>query len=162
LRFFLSVLSLLFRALPRGAANVIGAFLGLVWYYLIPVRRKVARENLKRAFPDLSDKQRRRIARACYVNLARCAVEFLRLPGLTREKVDRYIEHAGWEHYQRAEKTGKGMIVVTAHFGNFDLLACAEALGGVPLHVISREQHAKGVNRYWMTVRENYSAFTGS
>jgi KDO2-lipid IV(A) lauroyltransferase len=156
LRLFLSVVSLLFRALPRGAANAIGGFLGLVWYYLIPVRRNVARENLERAFPDLTRQQRRRIARACYKNLARSAVEFLRLPGLTPKKVDRDLEHAGWEHYQEAEKNGKGMIVVTAHFGNFDLLACAEALRGVPLHVISREQHAKGVNRFWMKVRENH------
>lgn len=146
----------MFRALPRRVANGLGALLGWIWYALIRVRRKVATENLRRALPDKTETERRRIARDCYIHLGRSGVEFLRLPGLNRDKVDKWIEHAGWEHYENALKRGKGLVFATAHFGNFDLMACAEALRGVPLHVITREQHVRGINRYWMSVRERH------
>jgi len=139
--------------MPRRVANAAGAVLGWIWYYLIPVRRPVARANLRLAFPDKSEKERRKIARGCFVHLARCAVEFLRLPGLNRKKVDKLLEHTGWEHLRQAMEKGRGVIVVTAHFGNFDLLACAQAVRGLPLHILTREQHVGGFNRYWMSVR---------
>lgn len=153
MRALLACLSLLFRALPRRVAHGLGALLGWTWYHLIPVRRGVARANLRTSFPGMSGSERRRIARRCFVHLARCAVEFLRLPGLTREKAERLVEHAGGEHLERALGEGRGVIVATAHFGNFDLMACAEALRGVPLHVVTREQHVRGINRTWMRVR---------
>ena len=46
------------------------------------------------------------------------------------------------------------MIVVTAHFGNFDLLACSQAQRGYPLAIVSRELHGGGSNRYWMESRQ--------
>jgi KDO2-lipid IV(A) lauroyltransferase len=139
--------------MPCRVAHAAGALLGWIWYYLIPVRRSVARANLRLAFPEKSEKERRKIARGCFVHLARSAVEFLRLPGLNRRKVDGLLEHTGWEHYEQALEKGRGAIVVTAHFGNFDLLACAQAVRGVPLHILTREQHVGGFNRYWMSVR---------
>jgi KDO2-lipid IV(A) lauroyltransferase len=42
---------------------------------------------------------------------------------------------------------------VTAHLGNFDLLACSQALRGVPLAIVSRELHRAGANRFWMRTR---------
>jgi KDO2-lipid IV(A) lauroyltransferase len=153
LRWLLAALSLFFRCLPRRAAHAFGAVLGWIWYYLIPVRRSVARANLRLAFPKKPEKERRKIARGCFVHLSRSAVEFLRLPGLDRKKVDKLLEHRGWEHYRRAVQQGRGVIVATAHFGNFDLLACAQAVRGVPLHILTREQHLGGFNRYWMSVR---------
>jgi len=156
LRSLLFVTGLVFRCLPRRVANAVGAFLGLVWYHVIPVRRKVARENLKTAFPNETRSERARIARGCYVHLARSAVEFLRLGGLTRKKAEKFIEETGWENYESAMKQGHGVIVVTAHFGNFDLLACVQALRGVPLHIVTREQHVTGINSYWMRQRARF------
>lgn len=153
LRWLLAALSALFRCVPRRAAHAFGAVLGWIWYYLIPVRRQVARANLRLAFPEKSGKERRRIARSCFVHLSRSAVEFLRLPGLDRRKVEQLLEHVGREHYRQAVEPGRGVIVVTAHFGNFDLLACTQAIRGVPLHILTREQHLGGFNRYWMSVR---------
>ncbi len=149
----LTSLSFLFRLLPRRWAHGLGAGLGWVWYHLIPVRRKVALDNLRAALPELGRAERRRIARACFRQLARCAVEFLRLPGLDRARAEELVEHSGLEHLERAVAQGRGVIAVTAHFGNFDLLACAQALRGLPLFVVSRQQSNQGINRFWMRVR---------
>lgn len=149
----LQALSGLIRLLPLRAALGLGAGLGWIWYHLIPVRRRVARDNLRRALPELTPAARRRIARRCFSQLARSAIELLRLPGLDRRRVEALIEHEGLEHLERARAAGRGVIAVTAHFGSFDLLACAEALRGLPIHAVSRSQHQPGVNRYWMQVR---------
>ncbi len=149
----LTCLSTLFRLLPRKLALGVGACLGWVWYRLIPIRKKVALDNLRRALPGRSDRERKAIARAMYGQLARSAVELLRLPGLTRETAEALVDIQGLEHLEQALANGKGAIVVTAHFGNFDLLACAAALRGIDLHVVTRTQHQRGVNRFWMKIR---------
>jgi KDO2-lipid IV(A) lauroyltransferase len=145
----LQFISLFFIILPNRVVYTLGALLGLIWYYLIPIRRQVANDNILQALGLPSGK----IARATYIQLARSALEILRLGILTREKVQRLVEFQGEEHLQQALENGKGAIVVTAHFGNFDLLACASSLMGYPLHVVSRVQKSKGINRFWMSIR---------
>ncbi len=153
LRGLLHLLSFFFRCLPRRVANGLGAGLGLVWYYLVPIRKGVALSNLQIAFPDKRQAERRRIARKCFMHLGRSAVEFLRLSGLSKKKVAGLVEHSGWDNLEKAQAAGKGVIVATAHLGNFDLMACAEALRKVPLHVVTRRQHAANIDSYWMSTR---------
>ena len=150
----LTCLGALLRLLPRRIADGLGVALGWIWYHLVPVRRGVVLQNLRQALPEISNSEHRRIARACYKHWARCAVEFLRLPGFDRQRIDRLVEHEGLEHLQTALEKGRGVIMVGAHFGNFDLMACAYALRGLPLSVITRQQKAAGINRFWMRVRK--------
>ncbi|MBN2496397.1 MAG: lysophospholipid acyltransferase family protein [Deltaproteobacteria bacterium] len=151
---FLELASWLVRRLSLRAALGLGRALGWIWYHLIPVRRKVALDNLRRAFPDMQPAERRAVARRCFCHWACAAMELLRLPDLDARRVEALIEHRGLEHLERARKRGRGVIVATAHFGSFDLMACAEAIAGHPLHVLTREQRSKSVNRFWMRVRE--------
>lgn len=150
---FFKALSFIIGRLPLSWALGLGAFLGLVWYRLIPIRRATARRNLARAFPDWPEQKRAQVLRASFINLGHSTMEFLRIPRLNRAQVEALVTHEGWEHYEAAIAQGRGVIVVTAHFGNFDLLACAEAMRGMPLHVVTRKQHVSGVNRFWMETR---------
>ena len=150
---FFRALSFVIGRLPLSWALGLGAFLGWLWYRLVPIRRGVARRNLALAFPDWPSQKRAQVLRASFINLGQTAMEFLRIPRLSHTQADELITHVGWEHYEAALAHGRGVIVVTAHFGNFDLLACAEALRGVPLHVVTRKQHMSGVNRFWMETR---------
>ncbi|MBW2700810.1 MAG: lysophospholipid acyltransferase family protein [Deltaproteobacteria bacterium] len=139
--------------MPLSVALALGRALAWIWYHLIPIRRRVARENLARAMPELSAEQQRQVIRGMFRHLAMGGVEMLRLPGLTQELAENLVEHEGLEIFEEARALGRGVIVVTGHFGNFDLIACAEALRGIPLHALTRESSAKGVNRFWMKVR---------
>jgi KDO2-lipid IV(A) lauroyltransferase len=134
----------------RGAQSV-GAFLGLVWFHLVRIRRRVVRSNLALALPDRSD-EHHRIARGSYRHLGVSALEFLKLSVEPAAVADR-VHHHGMAHFEAAHARGRGVIVVTAHFGNFDLLACSQALRGVPLAIVSRELHGGGSNRFWMESR---------
>ncbi|MBI4012899.1 MAG: lysophospholipid acyltransferase family protein [Candidatus Rokubacteria bacterium] len=124
---------------PRRAAGL-GAVLGELAYWLLPGRRRVALGNLALAFgPALAPPGRRAIARASFRHLGVTAVECCRLffgpPGAMLQR----IRLEGVEHIKGALAEGRGALYLGAHFGNWELLAAAHALTGLPgLHVVVR------------------------
>jgi Kdo2-lipid IVA lauroyltransferase/acyltransferase len=137
------------RWLMAGAA-ALGAFL-----WALGIRRKVVLENLRLAFPEKTEEERRSIARATYRNLAQIVPDFLRVPALPRAEVERLFVYDGsWDAFERAHALGKGVIACTAHFGNFDLLAAAHTLKGVPITMISRQMGKSGLNDLWRGARK--------
>jgi len=149
----------LLRALARAAslltwrgAQSVGAFLGLVWFHLVRIRRGVVRGNLALALPERVA-EHRVIARETYRHLGVSALEFLKLSTDPAAAAAR-VHPRGLAAFETAHARARGVIVVTAHFGNFDLLACSQALRGVPLAIVSRELHGGGSNRFWMESRE--------
>jgi KDO2-lipid IV(A) lauroyltransferase len=130
------VLDLLGR-IPRPILAAFGSFLGwLIW--TLRIRRRVALENLRLAFPEKTEAERGAIARANYSHLGQMIPDFLRVPTLAPEELDRLFVYEGWENYERAAALGHGVVACTAHFGNFDLLASAHTRRGVPITQVSR------------------------
>lgn len=133
----------LFAALPWNVGLRLGAWLGTL-FYLCDVRdRRVAMLNLGIAFPEKSVAECRRILRASCRNLGRVVVEFCHLPQLDAETVSTHVsfaDHAAWE--QAIARAGEhGAVIVTAHFGNWELLAYAHALFGHPITLVHRPMH---------------------
>jgi KDO2-lipid IV(A) lauroyltransferase len=145
----------LFRLLariPHGWLYAFGSFLGwLAW--AVRIRRGVVLSNLGLAFPEKTEAERRAIARRTYLNLGRTIPDFLRVPYLSKEELERILVFENWEAYERAMAVGKGVIGCTAHFGNFDLLAAAQALRGIPITMISRRMGKSGANDLWREAR---------
>ncbi|MFL5271001.1 MAG: lysophospholipid acyltransferase family protein [Anaeromyxobacteraceae bacterium] len=143
------------RPLPpwlRRLAYALGAALAwLVW--TLGIRRRVVLDNLRLAFPEKSEAERRAIARATYRHLGRVAPEFLLLSRAPREEIDALFEYDGWDRYERARARGKGVIACTAHFGNFEVLAAAHTLRGVPITMITRKMGKSGANDAWRRAR---------
>lgn len=138
--------------IPRHWLDAAGAGLGrLVW--ALGIRRRVVLDNLRLAFPERTEEERRAIARRTYRNLGRMIPDFLRVPSLPREALARIFEYEGWERFEAALARGKGVIACTAHFGNFDLLAAAHSLRGVPVTMISRQMGKSGANDLWRKAR---------
>ncbi len=128
----------IFVRLPRRGLLAFFGALGLLLFAL-GVRRRVVLDNLRLAFPEKTEAERRAIARATYRHLGEMIPEFLRVPYLGRAELDRIFEYEGWDRMERAIAEGKGVIACTGHFGNFDLLAAAHSLRGVPLSTVTRE-----------------------
>jgi KDO2-lipid IV(A) lauroyltransferase len=138
--------------IPRPLLSAFGAFLGWV-IWTLRIRRRVALENLRLAFPERTEAERRAIARANYRHLGQMVPEFLRVPTMTPEELDRVFVYEGWECYERAIALGKGVVACTAHFGNFDLLASANTRRGVRITQIAREMGKNLVNDLWREAR---------
>lgn len=146
------LLGWLLLKIPRRWLDAMGAALGwLVW--ALGVRRRVVLENLRLAFPEKSEAERRDIARRTYRNLGRMIPDFLRVPFLPRAEIERIFVYEGWERFEEAIARGKGVIACTGHFGNFDLLAAAHTLKGVPVTMITRPMGKSGANDLWRAIR---------
>jgi len=121
---------------------------------VLRLRRARARDHLEKAKLGNDDRERAHILSGMYENLGLCLVEFLRLSTWSRAKIDARITLDHFDRLQAAIAEKRGVVIVTAHFGNWDLLACLSAMLGVPLHVVTRELKGAGINRAWMEARE--------
>ncbi|HUA82624.1 MAG TPA: lysophospholipid acyltransferase family protein [Bryobacteraceae bacterium] len=71
-------------------------------------------------------------------SIARMLEMFARLPRITRENVHHLIRYDGLENFKNALAGGRGVLVATAHFGNWELSAFAHALMTAPMHIVVR------------------------
>ncbi len=108
--------------------------------YTLGIRRRVALENLAMAMPEKSEAERREIARGAYLNMSRVVLESL--PGgerLPADWAEQGVEGGeAWEALKAHVATGKGALIVTAHFGNWELLGEMLIRRGVPLDALVR------------------------
>src|ERR1041385_5671986 len=112
----------LFRCLPYGVVKGITNFIIAVGFFFVRSKRAVAKESIDIALGDsLSQEEKERIIKTCFVNLGRGMIElmfFADHPEMIRERV--FFE--GKEHLDHALREGKGAILVSAHFGNFPMM----------------------------------------
>jgi Kdo2-lipid IVA lauroyltransferase/acyltransferase len=101
-----------------------------------PRLRRTALRNLEMAgYPE---SERRRIADGVFRSIARLIRSFAMFPRLTRENVHELIRYDGLENFTAAKARGKGVLVATAHLGNWELSAFAHALMTAPMCVVVR------------------------
>lgn len=128
------------RALPLPIGLRLGAWVGTLLYLVDARDRGVALINLRIAFPDRSAAEHKRILRASCRNLGRMAVEFCHMAKLTPENLGDYIGFSNREQWQqrltRARDTG--VVILSGHFGNWELLAYVHGLLGWPITLIHR------------------------
>ena len=128
----------LLRRLPRPLAESVAAgFVGLL-EKSVPKLRRAARTNLAFAFPERSPEEREAIIDGVFRTAARVLVAFAKLPDINARNVHDWIQYEGLEHYQCAKARGRGVLVATAHLGNWELSAFAHALMTEPMGVIVR------------------------
>lgn len=138
-----------FGLIPRPLALRVGAWLGDLLYLVHRRGRRVALLNLARAFPDRSPDQHRAILRESIRNLGRVAAEVCHFGSLTPENIADYVtidDRAAWDALF-ATAAARGVVVVTGHFGNFELLAYAHGLLGRPITLVHRPMNNALVDR---------------
>jgi KDO2-lipid IV(A) lauroyltransferase len=124
------------RLFPLGIIYKIGAGIGLFMYYVIPIRRSIALENIKAAFPEKSESERRRICRNAYRHFGMTVLEYVCVGQLPVERVKEMVvfEPSLLLHEEMAQN--KGLIGVTGHFSSFELLGIAVGYSGIPIDMV--------------------------
>ncbi|MEN8182128.1 MAG: lysophospholipid acyltransferase family protein [Myxococcota bacterium] len=152
------------RAIPRSRALALGARLGQAWVDLGLPRTRVGLENLRTAFPDWSEERRRAVLRSSFANLGRSVVEIAHLANLSEENLGEVISLEGLEHLENARRGSRGVIALTAHFGNWELFAAAMGAAGFPLTIVyrGREPVLEAVMRGWRERGETLMVARGS
>jgi len=124
--------------LPRRLARGFAASVTSLLFSLQPKLRKTAEFNLRLAFPDWSEAQRKDATRKMVRNLGWMAAEFARFPRLTRENIEEVVILEGHENFLEGQRRGKGVLYLTGHIGAWELSSFAHALYGYPLHYMAR------------------------
>ena len=121
----------LLSLLPDFILYPLGIVSGYVGYRLDRRRRKIGMRNLAIALPERDQRQRRRVLRASYVNLGRSAAEYVRLGGFFYRRLKKrvvYNDRLDYWKELRQRHSWKGLLILTAHLGNFELLPAAHAM----------------------------------
>jgi KDO2-lipid IV(A) lauroyltransferase len=124
--------------LPRQAARFVGVCFVTVAFAIRRPLRRAAAFNLRLAFPDWTDEQRRKVIRGMIRQVGWMAGEFSQFPKYTRENIARIITIEGAEHFDCARARGKGVLFLTGHMSAWELAPFAHALYGHPLHFLVR------------------------
>jgi KDO2-lipid IV(A) lauroyltransferase len=125
--------------LPLRVARLICECLAAASYWLWPRLRRVGLLNLSLAYPQWSSRQRQRVLFGNFRSLGRMLADFASFPRWNRDNIERLIIYDGLEHYTEARKKGRGVLFLTAHFGNWELSSFAHGLYGHPLNFVVRE-----------------------
>ncbi len=143
----LRVARTLSQSVPLRLCYAVAALLSDLAWFMLPVQRENAIDNMARVLGrDRDDSEVRRKAKASFRYYGMYMVDFLRLPALTDAELDARFRFFGWEHIDNALEAGKGVIFISAHVGNWDLAAAALARRGYPVNVVAESFHPKKLN----------------
>ena len=124
--------------MPVSVARAVGIVLAQTVHLLHGRLRRVGMRNLQLAFPQMPASQRRRILRGVFTSLGRQLGDFCRFPHYDRENISQLAVYDGFEHFERAQARGNGVLFLTAHFGGWEVSSFMHALHGHPLHILVR------------------------
>ncbi len=139
--------------LPPAAATWIGRRLGDLGYVLTPARRRIALENLAQAFPDSTPTARQRLCRGSYQHLGLMAMELAALLARPAEETLARIRIDGLEHLRAVMESHGRALLLTAHLGNWELLAAASRLTPYRLSVVVRPLDARWLDGLAIRIR---------
>ena len=142
--------SFLCQILGLPLSRKFSTLITFIFFYVIPIRKEVVFDNLKHAFPDLSEKEIKNIAYRSYKSFAITLVEILYLPRINKEQIKDVVKINNLDLVDRKEKEKNGVILLTAHFGNWEYFAISTGLNlNKNLSVIVKSQRNPYVND-WM------------
>ncbi len=161
LRFLSPALALLGRLSLRGADRF-GSALGRVAFHLFARLRAQAVRHLGIAFGDRMDEtQRRRTARASFVLFSSALLEWLVLCRLGKHRATAMVRSVeGWEHVRTAREAGRGLIIVTPHFGLFELMPVYFRIFDGDGRVVGRQHDDRGLDGLLTDMRRSMGVET--
>lgn len=128
--------------LPKKAAVSAATSVAMTAYYLLASLRHIAMTNLKIAFPELSKSECNRLAKGAFKNLGRVLGEMAHFPNATRESLEKTIEFQidpdVYAEYESLKAAGRGVIIVSPHLGNWELLVYGWSALQEPISYLAR------------------------
>jgi len=156
--FYLSiykVFSLFIKTLPESWLDNGIQALARFAYFASAKRRRVIHANLEVCFPDMQEKEKKSIGIHSYQNLLHGIAGFIKREGQSKEEILKNIHFENREILDNLLKEEKKVILVTAHFGTWEILPSAIALGfDIPLSTVGRELDSKLMQKYLKVGRE--------
>jgi KDO2-lipid IV(A) lauroyltransferase len=141
------------RRVDQIRAEKMGARLASLVYRLDKKHRQRTRANLRMAFPGWSEQEVVDASREVWQHYGRVTADFLRSPDRSHQDVLAGTDVEGVENLTAADALGKGVILVSAHYGNWERVAHWFVAAGYPITVVARDANQSAVNDRIMAIR---------
>ncbi|MFH1208203.1 MAG: ELM1/GtrOC1 family putative glycosyltransferase [Candidatus Omnitrophota bacterium] len=152
------MLIFLFGQIPLAAGLRIGDFLGHCVFF-VSKKRRIAYINLKTALgSQLTPAERWKTVRDHFGFMGQSVVEVMSFKRMKRKHHDLNVKTHDLERYEALLRSGHGGVLITAHFGNWELLQVWSGLRGTPIHMLTREQKYPRLNGLINELRESHGS----
>ena len=116
------IIGFIVRRISQRSALKIGLSVGNLVYAVVKKRRQIALKNLHMIFKNKPDKEIETIARQSFQSMGKTLVELLRIPKYSADQILKSVVLEGTERLEQAINSGNGVLIVTGHFGNWELI----------------------------------------
>ena len=152
--YVMKLVSKIFCLLPWSVGLAFGNVLGRIAPLFVPEwRMQMAVANVQECL-HVSPEEARKIAHQSVVKFGRMIIEVLRFPLLNKDTINSVVKTEGLEYLEEAYAKGRGALMCTGHFGNWELLGANVALHGYPMLSIARKQNNGAMDRFINEYRE--------
>lgn len=141
--------------LPLKLGYKLAVFVSDLHYIFADKDRAAIKDNLKAIFPEKTDREIRRIRIRVFRNFAKYLVDFFRFEKIDAGYINENIRTENIHYFNEALARGKGVVVLTAHLGNWELGGVVVALSGYPFWVVALPHKDKRVNDFFNYQRES-------
>ncbi len=129
-------------------ARAVGVALARVVYLVHGKLRRVGMRNLEIAFPDMTEAERKTTLKRVFDGMGRQLAEFALFPRLNKNNVADIAVHDGLENFLSAQQRGKGVLLLTGHFGSWELGSFAHSIYGYPIKIVVRDLDNPLINNF--------------
>ena len=136
---------------PRSLSLFLGSYFGKLIKLTLTKRKDVALQNIKYSFPKLNHYQHLKILDKTYQHFGKVFFEFLRMPYLNQTKIKHIITIE--KNTQLLLKNNKSGIILTGHYGNWEMIQAAFNLNNINLISVAQIQKNKGANKFFTWIR---------
>ena len=154
------VISLFFRLIgiiPKQWMHIPADFFGTLWFRIDRKHRNITIGNLTRAYgEEMSPDDVQALAKQVFKNVALIPFEIGWYWKLDQQRLRRYFSVRGLLNYRAALAENKGLLILTGHMGNWELMAVGADIARVPLHVVYRPLDFKPLDEFIAACRTRF------
>jgi len=152
----LNTFSFFVRLFDRKISIIFGKVIGLIIYFIIPIRKKVAKLNLTIAFPKKSENEINQIIKECYQHFGIVMMDLLRTKNLNKKNIQSIVEIEPSDLKLLMKESGG--IIITGHIGSWEMMLPIFGINKLPFSVVVQFQRNKGAQKFFNEIRQ----FNGS
>jgi len=145
-------ISMFLNILPRKISLFFGRLIGITIYHILPIRKKIALENIKDNFPNLSTEKQLKILKNTYIHFGMVLTDFLRTKRLNKNNINQIvkIDTDTW----KLLKDNNGAIIMTGHLGNWEYFLPTFGLNGLKFSIVAQKIKNSYLNTFFTKIRQ--------
>ena len=144
-------ISFFFNLFPRRLSLFFGKLLGLFIYYVLPVRKKIAIQNITENLPELNNQEHKDILKNIYIHFGMVLTDFLRTKKLNKKNINKIV-HIDYKTKQLLNEN-QGAIIMTGHLGNWEYFLPTFGLNDFKFSIVAQRIKNSYLDSFFSNIR---------